>query len=375
MNSFETYEQRRAAAQEEREAHARSIKKVITAAVVAFVVFLLAINCIGVVPRNHVGILIRAGVVQPQELTEGWKAKIPVVDKIESMSNEVQTLRIATGDVDKPTTTETAETKDRQLIPTFEFEIQYQLSPDQSFNVYKNYGKNYETRLITNNATAIIKQVFSFYNAEEIVEKKAEIPVEVAKLLNEFTAPVGIEIKRVNMKTYDFTAEYTAILEERAMLSAQLKNNEIKQNNERIAAQTAYDVAVKESEKMAETNRIAAENAKEVALLQAQQESETRLIRAEADAEANKISADNDAYVMTTRAEADKKARLAAAEATKAELEAQASGLNDLVIQRQFIDKWNGQLLPNFGGGNGLTFTDMTEIIQSFLPKNGGVTQ
>ena len=368
----ETYEQRRQRAQEEYEKQQTKTKRLICLVVVFVIVGILFASMIGSVPRNHVGILIRAGVVQPEELSEGWKFKIPLIDKIDAMSNEVQTLRIATGNVDKPTTSESAETKDRQLIPTFEFEIQYQLSKDQSFNVYKNYGKNYETRLITTNATAIIKQVFSMYDAEMIVEKKTEIPEKVKELLNEFTSPVGIEIKRVNMKTYDFTAEYTAILEERAMLSAQLKNNEIKQNNERIAAQTAYDVAVKESEKNAETNRIAAENAKEVALLQAQQESETRLIRAQADAEANRIAAENDAYVITTRAEADKEARLASAEATKAELEAQASGLNELVIQRQFLEKWNGQLLPNFGSGSGITFTNMTDIIKAYMPSIGG---
>lgn len=353
--------------EEKRKKREARMKKIKTLSSVTALLTILLVLSVGVIPKNHVGILIRAGVVQEQELSEGWKLKIPIVDRIEAMSNEVQTLRIATGDVENPTTSETAETKDRQLIPTFEFEIQYQLNKEQSFAVYKNYGKNYESRLITSNAAPIIKQVFSEFNAEEIVVKKAEIPEKVREQLNAFTSPIGIEIKRVNMKTYDFTAEYTAILEERAMLSAQLKNNEIKQNNERIAAQTAYDVAVKESEKEAETARIKAENDKEVALLKAQQESETRIIAAQAAADASKIQADNEAYVITTKAEADKTARLASAEATKAELEAQASGLTDLVVQKQFIEKWDGQLIPSFGNSGGVSFTNMTDIIKNYL--------
>lgn len=329
--------------------------KYISAGVAAMLVLVLVFNSIGSVPKNHVGILIRAGVVQDTELPEGWKLKIPFVDYIESMSNEVQTLRIASG-VENPTTSETAETKDRQLIPAFEFEIQYQLSKDRSFDVYKNYGKNYERFLVESNAVSAIKQVFSHYGSEDIVTNKEKIPNEICEALNQVTEPNGIHIHRVNMKTYDFTPEYTAILEERAMLSAQLKNNEIKQNNERIAAQTAQDVAVKNAETAAETARIKAENDKEVALIQANMKAET-----------DKINAENEYYVTTKKAQADKEARLARAEAMKAELEAQAAGLDEQVLMKLFIEKWDGKLIPNFGGGSSFEFTDMTEIISSYL--------
>lgn len=316
----------------------------------------LVFNVIAIVPYNHVGILLRAGVVQNETLPEGWRIKIPFVDGVEVMSNQVQSYRIAAG-TEKPTTSETAETKDRQLIPTFEFEVLHQLSKNESFKVFQNYGKNYADTLIGANAVAIIKQVFSTFDAEEIVTNKETIPDMIAQRLNEITKPVGVTITRVNMKTYDFTPEYTAILEERAMLSAQLQNNEIKQNNERIAAQTAYDVAVKQSQKEAETASIKAQNDKEVAL-----------INAEADAEAKKLAVDNEVYIIKTRAEAEKTARLAAAEATRAELEAQAAGLNEMVIQKLFMDKWDGRLIPSFGNGS-FSFADMTDIIKQYLPR------
>ena len=349
----------------------KKLVKYVCVTVAAILLIMFAFSFRGVVPQNHVGILIRAGVTQERELDEGWKFKIPFIDRIITMSNQVQTLRIASGGVKNPTTNETAETLDRQLIPTFEFEIQYQLAKDKSFDVYKAYGQNYESKLIESNALAIIKQVFSLYGSESIVEKKVEIPDKVGAMLNEITEPVGVVIKRVNMKTYDFTAEYTSLLEERAMLAAQLKNNEIKQNNDKIAAQTAYDVAVKNAEKEAETARINAESSKEVGLIYAEQKKEIALIEAQAQADAKKIEVDNEAYVITTKAEAEKTARLAAAEATKAELEAQASGLNALVIQKQWIEKWNGQLLPDFGGGTTFSYADFTEIIKQYLPSTG----
>ena len=341
-------------------------KKLIVAGVILILALMLIAACWGSVPYNHVGILIRAGVVQNESLSEGWKFKIPFVDKIDAMSNQVQDTRVACG-VDKATTTEAAETTDMQLIPKYDFEIQYQLLKEKSFNVYKLYGKNYSSRLIDSNAVAVIKNVFSMYHSEKIVTNKDKIPGQVMEQLNAITEPIGVKIVRVNMKTYDFTPEYTALLEERAYLSAQLKNNEIKQNNERIAAQTAYDVAVKKAEQEAETARIKAENDKQIATIQAENAKEVARIKAESDAAAEKIRVDNEAYVLVTQADADKQARLAKAEATKAELEAQASGLNEMVIQREWIEKWNGELIPSFGDGSGFSFTDLTDVVNSYF--------
>ena len=347
---------------------AKKLKRLITAAVIGVIAIVLLINSIGTVPYNHVGILIRAGVVQPKELAEGWKFKIPFVDKIDAMSNKVETTRVACG-VEKATTNEAAETADRQLLPVYEFEVHYQLLKEKSFDVYKAYGKNYSSKLVDSNAVTVIKNVFAVYHSEDIVANRDKIPEQVKDQLNSITEPIGVKITRVNMKNYDFTPEYTALLEERAYLNAQLKNNEIKQNNERIAAQTAYDVAVKKAEQEAETARIKAENDKKVALIQAENAKEVARVQAESDAAAKKIKVDNEAYVLVTQAEADRSARLAKAEATKAELEAQAAGLNELVIQQQWISKWNGELIPSFGEG-GISFTDMTDIVNSYFMAN-----
>ena len=349
----------------------KTIKKWVKIGVAALVLLILITNAIGTVPVNHTGVWKRLGVVQEQAVPEGIHLKIPFVDQIETISNLVQTTTVLASQTDKnATTSETAETKDQQLIMSYQFEIQYQLNPRQSFVIYKNYGKNYEKMLIVSNVMPIIKQAFAQYNSEEITANKDAIAKYIQSELASYTKTFGINILRVNFVSYDFTKEYNAILEERAALKAQVINEELRQNQERVAAQTAYDVAVKRAEQEAETARIAADNAKEVALVKAEQDRQTQLIQANAKAEAAKIAVDNEAYVTTTRAEADKTARLAAAEATKAELEAQSAGLTDLIVQRQFVEKWNGQLVPSFGGSGAFTVADLTGIYQQFLGGN-----
>ena len=327
---------------------------------IIFVLLLMGILPPGVsimtsVPAGHTGILTTYGKVENTYLPSGLHFKKPW-QKIVVMDNRIQTMRIASG-TNKSTTSDTAETKDQQLVPVFEFEIQYQLNAQKSYEVYRNYGTDYEKTLLTSNALQFIKEVFAGYNADQIVTNKSQIPDEIRAKLSEVTEPMGINIIRVNMVTYDFSTEYTQILEQRALLSAQLQNNRLEQQNKTIAAQTEYEVAVKAAEKDAETKRIQSENENQIAIA-----------RAEAKAQKDKIDAENSAYVTRTQAEAEKEARIAKADAERAELEAKSAGLNDYVIQQQWIEKWDGKLIPNFGGtGNGINFTDWTNIIKDYV--------
>lgn len=333
------------------------IKKIGTGRVVVVcIALLLAVTLfttMSSVPAGYTGILTTYGKIEDETIDAGLHFKLPW-QRIVKLNSRVQTLRIASG-VDRATTSDTAETKDQQLIPKFEFGIQYQLNPEMSHIVYSNYGEDYAKVLLTSNGLQFIKEIFALYNAEEIVSAKDAIPEKVMQRLNEVTEPLGINIVRVNMVTYDFSPEYTEILERRALLNAQLENNQLQQKNETVTAQTQYDVAVKQAEKDSETQRIAAESANAIALA-----------NANAKAETEKINADNAAYVTRTKAEAERDARLAAAEAEKAELEAKSSGLNDYVIQQEFIEKWDGKLIPSFGD-SGIGFTNYTDIIQQYL--------
>lgn len=347
----------------------KSYKLLLIVIAVILVLLLMGILPPGVsimtsVPSGYTGILTTYGKVENTHLQAGLHFKRPF-QKVVVMDNHIKTLVIAAGTSDA-NTKDTAETKDQQLVPTFKFEVQYQLNPEMSYVVYKNYGTKYEGALITSNTLQFIKETFAMFNAEEIVTAKDEIPSILKEKIEAVTVPLGINIIRVNMVTYDFSPEYTALLEQRALLNAQLENNRLEQKNQTIAAQTQYDVAVKEAQKTAETQRIASENANEIQRITAENENQIAIEQAEAKAKTDKINADNQAYITRTQAEAQKEARLAMAEAEKAELEARASGLNDYVIQQQFIERWDGKLIPNFGN-TGFGFTDYTDIIKSYL--------
>lgn len=327
-------------------------KVVIAVVAIILAAIMVVMSCMGSVPVGHTGILTTFGKVEATHLDSGMYTKKPWQEVVE-LDNRKQVLTISS---DGGNSAENAiETRDQQLVMSYEFEVHYQLNPEMSYAVYKNYGKNYEDKLITSNGQQFIKEVFALYLADEIVTSREKIPEEIKQRLSTVTEPLGVNIERINFVSYDFSPEYTAVLEQRALLNAQIENNKLAQQNETIAAQTQYDVAVKQAEKEAETQRIAAENANKIAIAQA-----------EAQAETDRINAENNAFVTRTKAEAQKDARLAAAEAEKAELEAKSAGLNDYVIQQEFIQKWDGKLIPSFGD-TGLGFTDYTDVIKGYL--------
>jgi len=334
----------------------RNIGKIIVLLVVLLLILGIippGVSIMSSVPAGCTGILTTYGKVEDVSLDSGLHFKLPW-QRIVVMDNRVQVVHISSG-VSNATTHDTAETKDQQLIPVFDFEIQYQLDANTAYMVYSTYGEKYENVLLISNCLQTIKETFAMYEASEIVTAKGLIPDQIANSLSEIIEPLGIHIIKVNMVTYDFSPEYTAILEERALLNANLENTRLQQQNETIAAQTRYDVAVKESEQKAETARIEAENANAIALAKAQ-----------AKAESDRVAADNAAYVTRTQAEADRDARLAAAEAEKAELEAKSAGLNDYVIQQEWISKWDGKLIPSFGGST-FSFGDITDVIKQYV--------
>lgn len=180
------------------------IKKIGTGRVVVVCIALLLVvmlfTTMSSVPAGYTGILTTYGKIEDETIDAGLHFKFPW-QRIVKLDNRVQTLRIASG-VDGATTSDTAETKDQQLIPKFEFGIQYQLNPEMSHTVYSNYGEDYAKVLLTSNGLQFIKEIFALYNAEEIVSAKGAIPEKVMQCLNEVTEPLGVNIVRVNMVTY-----------------------------------------------------------------------------------------------------------------------------------------------------------------------------
>lgn len=326
------------------------------ACVAIAIVMFVASACIYEVPSGYTGIKTTFGKVDNTSLPNGLNIVMPWQNVV-LMDEHVQEIDIRQSDGDS------AQTKDLQKVPTYWFKVQYQLRHDAAAQLFLTYGTEYEDILIRNNCLTIAKDIFPQFEAERIAPERDALSKQIEDELRERVSPYGIDIKFVNLKDYDFAPEFNKILDERALERAKVENNKIAQENARVTAQTEYDVAVKEKEKEAETQRI--ENEKAIA----QQEAQNKIAveKAKADAERDKIAADNAAYVTTTKSEAEKTKGLNEAAVTKAKMEAENTTITQLMVQYEAAKNWDGKLVPSFGGGTGLTFTNLSDVIWQYL--------
>lgn len=247
------------------------------------------------IPANHVGIVYSPfGGTKNETLSEGFAAKNPL-DKIYKISTEVQT---------KTVENLTTQTKDAQYVTSI-LDIKYKVNASNAYLVFKQYRtlNKMSENLIIPTTQRVLEHVTTTYNVIDILgEKRNEIYNELEKGLTEEFALYGVEFVSISITDMDAGEALEAAI-------------------------TAEAVAKKEVE-------TAAQN-----LLKTETEAKQKSVQAQAEQDAAKIKAET----KLIEAEAEKKAN-----------ELLNQSLSDDILQKMWIDKWNGAMPTYYGGEAGL---------------------
>lgn len=198
--------------------------------------------------------------------------------------------------------------------------LQYQIMPDKVMDIVTQYGS---LDMLQNRLQSIAveksKTVLSSRKAMDIISDRAAMSPAVEQAIREaIDESYFVNVTAVVLTNIDFS--------------------------------DAFELAVEE--------KMIAEQAK----LKAEYENETKIAQAEADAKA-KIAA----------AEGEAKAKIVAAEAEKAANEMLEQSITDKILQKSYLDKWNGEL-PSVISGDGsgimldigsLSKSDSSEVTSS----------
>lgn len=243
------------------------------------------------VPANHVGIVYSPfGGTKTETLSEGFKTKSPL-DKIYKISTETQTKTIENL---------TTQTKDAQFVTTV-LDIQYKVSPANAYLVFKQYrtlDKMSET-LITQTSQRVLELITTNYNVVDILgERRADVYGELKEKLTTELALYGVEFVSITINDMDAGEKLEAAITEEAVAKK--------------AVETAEQNLLK-AEMDAKQKSVQAKAKQEAAIIEA----ETKLIEAEAEKKANEL--------LNQSLSAD-------------------------ILQKQWIDKWNGEMPKYYGG-------------------------
>lgn len=197
---------------------------------------------IRVIPTGTVGVKTRFGVVCGKA-NEGFNLIAPWED-IVSMNTKIQK---------QSHTGLSASTKDSQLITNIDIDINYRLNAESAENIYASVGESYQSTLMAPLLTQLIKDRLALYNAEDLVSERNKIVEDLSSQLRDGLSDYGIDIVAVSLANFDFSAEFNASLERKAVAAKEI---EIAKNNQEKAKVEA------------ETNRIKTEQLTEAVLME-----------------------------------------------------------------------------------------------------------
>lgn len=188
---------------------------------------ILAINTVRIVPTGEVGVKTAFGVVSGRA-NEGFNLIAPW-EGIISMNTKIQ----------KQSFTElSASTKDAQSISNINIDVNYRLIPEKAEEVFSSVGEGYNDTLISPLLTQFIKDRLALYNAESLVTERNKIVDDITEQLKTNLNDYGIEVVAVSLVNYDFSPDFNAALERKAVAQKEIETAKNTQEKAKVEAET-----------------------------------------------------------------------------------------------------------------------------------------
>ena len=233
-------------------------------------ILLTFFGCMASVDTGHVGIVRTFGKVENYTFDSGFHLKAPW-QSVTQMDNRVQKTTIElpcfSSDIQEVNTTYT---------------VNYQISKTNAQNLYRDVGTGYLETVVNPTIQETVKTVIARYTAEGLIEKRAEVALEIETLLTTNLAKYNIDVTSTAIENMDFTDSFTAAVEAKAVAAQQKLQAQIEQEKLTMEAAQAAERAKVEANAQAEVNKINASAAKEVAKIQAEADATVAEISANA---------------------------------------------------------------------------------------------
>ena len=221
------YQKRLAKNKEKRVAIYKMSKKIAWPIAIVIALILVATQTIRIVPTGEVGIKTAFGVVSGRA-NEGFNLIFPW-EEIIPMNTKIQ----------KQSFTElSASTKDAQSISNINIDVNYKLIPQKAEEVFATVGEKYNDTLISPLLTQFIKDRLALYNAESLVTERNKIVDDITGQLKTNLEDYGIEVVAVSLANYDFSPDFNAALERKAVAQKEIETAKNTQEKAKVEAET-----------------------------------------------------------------------------------------------------------------------------------------
>ena len=208
------------------------------------------------VPAGHTGVVVTMGKVNAATLSEGFHFKVPFVQEVVPVSNQIQVYEIDA----------TAVSHDLQTVNST-IAVNYSILSTESANIYRNIGTNYEAVVLTPAVQESVKSVTAKYSAEELITDRGSVGEQIKEILSSKVSEYGIVIDKFNIVNFDFSAEFNAAIEQKQVAEQNLLKTKTEQEQavviaeteakkKRIAANAEADATLKKAQAEADANKL-----------------------------------------------------------------------------------------------------------------------
>ena len=264
---------------------------------------LLLTSSFTVVEAGHRGVVVLFGNVAETTLEEGL-----------NVVNPLCSVKQISARVEKDEEAHQAETSDTQSV-TVKVITNWRPRGTALGSLYKNYGTDFANKIIPPAVRESIKAEVAKYKVTELISKRPEIHKNVQEAINVWLNKYDLDVLEVAIAEIDFSDKYDAAIE-------------AKQVQEQQALQKKYEL----DRTMTEAQMAAAE---------AKGKADSAIARATGEAESLKLAAQAEAAALKIRGEA------------QADFNRRVSeSLSPLLIQGEYLKKWDGKL-PTYSLGSG----------------------
>jgi len=177
----------------------KSTIKLVMIGLTGFIGFLILLGTFTIVSPQEVGIITRLGALN-RSVEQGFHFKIPLVEDVTKMNVADQKFVVPNQ----------VYSKDGQTIDT-QLTLNYKLNPVNVLDIFKATRNNYQDIIISPILTPVVEEVFSKYTAQELIEKRALLAVEIKNIVVDRVNSRGILVSGVEF-TFDFDDQYEAAI-------------------------------------------------------------------------------------------------------------------------------------------------------------------
>ena len=305
----------------------RKIKTIVGASAAVVGVVMCVASCVRAVPTGHTGIVTTFGNVESYTYEAGVHFAAPWKTVV-NMDNRNQKASIDL----------TCFSSDIQEVDVT-YSLNYQIQKANAQDIYRTIGTKYYETVITPRIQEAVKSVTAQYTAEQLLEKRAELSLEIKTILTEKLDNYNIDVLDTSLENLDFSDAFTNAVEAK-----------------QVAAQKKQQAEIEQAQALME-----AEYAKQIAEMKANADAAVAKIAAQADLDVTKIQADAAEYAGQKDA--------AIIGQVRDILAADKENITDEDIKNlvtyYYVQKWNGELPQTYIGAE-----DYYKLLSSLAEKN-----